>query len=84
MLTVFISKLQTASCIFEGATYISMLIVISTFLISMSRNITDGFINEIIQELNNKRIYDTAKNNEKMHIVLQYMRSKGFQIKKFE
>ena len=37
-----------------------------------SRNITDGFINEIIQELNNKRIYDTAKNKEKMHIVLQY------------
>ena len=50
-----------------------------------SRDVKDEFLNEIIDDLNRSSIYNEPKIKKgKINIVLQYMRSKGFQMKKFE
>ena len=53
--------------------------------IRKSRYVKDEFLNKIIDDLNRSRIYNEQKYKKgKINIVLQYMRSKGFQMKKFE
>ena len=53
--------------------------------IRKSRDVKDEFLNKIIDDLNRSRIYNEPNYKKgKINMVVQYMRSKGFQMKKFE